>query len=377
MDQSHNINDYPEVVPASHAPQEQDLGAAPRPYAPYPHDGAPSASDPNSDPFAASSLPQHVDSNPRQQYHHQYNHSQDFPPPPMATTQKEPFMKSQWNKQSSLLNKKLSKKWQRRLYWMVPLGILAIVFSVLFEVYKKDFERWVKPLTDWLREREAWSWTLPTAILVILSFPPLFGHEIVQLIVGLTYPLGVAIGIACAGAVLGEAACFIAFKYLFTGYVHKKIDQQVKWAAVARVAQEAGFRGVLVIRYSIVPPHLANPLFSCTGMTFWVYMATVILSLPKSMVFVALGSPSSEGSKAAKWGKVVAIGVVVLISVFASWWIRKKMIVATREIKAERGLAHGEDEEYEMLTPPAHADDTSYLGVESTAPGTYTAGTAR
>lgn len=49
-------------------------------------------------------------------------------------------------------------------------------------------------------------------------------------------------------------------------------------------------------------------------MTFWVYMATVILSLPKSMVFVALGSPSSEGSKAAKWGKVVAIGVVVLIS---------------------------------------------------------------
>lgn len=64
-------------------------------------------------------------------------------------------------------------------------------------------------------------------------------------------------------------------------------------------------------------------------------------------------------------------------AVFASWWIRKKMIVATREIKAERGLAHGEDEEYEMLTPPAHADDTSYLGVESTAPGTYTAGTAR
>ena len=49
-------------------------------------------------------------------------------------------------------------------------------------------------------------------------------------------------------------------------------------------------------------------------MKFWVYMATVFLSLPKSMVFVALGSPSSEGSKAAKWGKVVAIGIVVIIS---------------------------------------------------------------
>jgi hypothetical protein len=69
---------------------------------------------------------------------------------------------------------------------MVPLGILAIVLAVLFEVYNSDFERWVKPLTDWLREREAWSWVLPTIILVILSFPPLFGHEIVQLVVGVS-----------------------------------------------------------------------------------------------------------------------------------------------------------------------------------------------
>jgi multidrug transporter EmrE-like cation transporter len=84
---------------------------------------------------------------------------------------------------------------------------VAIVFAVLFEVYKDDFERWLKPVSDWLKVRESWSWTIPTAILVILSFPPLFGHEIVQLIVGLAYPLGVALGIACAGAVIGEAAC--------------------------------------------------------------------------------------------------------------------------------------------------------------------------
>lgn len=69
---------------------------------------------------------------------------------------------------------------------MVPLGIFVIVLCVLFEVYKSDFERWVKPLADWLRERESWSWTLPVVILVVLSFPPLFGHEIVQLVVGVS-----------------------------------------------------------------------------------------------------------------------------------------------------------------------------------------------
>jgi hypothetical protein len=69
---------------------------------------------------------------------------------------------------------------------MVPLGILAIALTVLFEVYKTDFERWVKPLSDWLKVRKAWSWVLPVAILFILSFPPLFGHEIVQLVVGVS-----------------------------------------------------------------------------------------------------------------------------------------------------------------------------------------------
>ena len=71
---------------------------------------------------------------------------------------------------------------------MVPLGILLIVIAVLFEVYKTDFERWARPLTDWLRARESWSWVLPVVILIVLSFPPLFGHEIVQLIVGVGGP---------------------------------------------------------------------------------------------------------------------------------------------------------------------------------------------
>lgn len=49
-------------------------------------------------------------------------------------------------------------------------------------------------------------------------------------------------------------------------------------------------------------------------MKFWVYMGTVIASLPKVIVFVALGTPSSEHSKGAKAGKIIAIGVVVVIT---------------------------------------------------------------
>lgn len=69
---------------------------------------------------------------------------------------------------------------------IVPLLIVLLIIAILFEVYKSDFERWATPLTDWLREREAWSWTIPFAILLVLSFPPLFGHEIVMLVVGVS-----------------------------------------------------------------------------------------------------------------------------------------------------------------------------------------------
>lgn len=109
-------------------------------------------------------------------------------------------------------------------------------------------------------------------------------------------------------------------------------------------------------------------------------MSTVILSLPKSIVFVALGAPSSENSKGAKVGKVIAIGVLVVVTIFASRWIRQKMAVATREIEAERAAGMGDngigygagygggvgDEESHMLRGSngmVGGGDTSYKGV--------------
>ena len=43
-------------------------------------------------------------------------------------------------------------------------------------------------------------------------------------------------------------------------------------------------------------------------------MITVILSLPKQIVFVYLGNPANTGKTGAKVGKVIAIGVLVIIT---------------------------------------------------------------
>lgn len=43
-------------------------------------------------------------------------------------------------------------------------------------------------------------------------------------------------------------------------------------------------------------------------------MVTVVLSLPKQIVFVVLGSPTNKGKTGAKLGKVIAFGVLALVT---------------------------------------------------------------
>lgn len=151
----------------------------------------------------------------------------------------------------------------------------------------------------------------------------------------------------------------------------------------------------------VIYADLANPLFACTGMKFWLYMTTVIISLPKSIIFVALGAPSSENSKGVKVAKVIAIGIVVLISgesfgfvvlvmlavpniltvtptVYASFWIRKKLKIATKDIEAERAISQGNGElgvsspyELEMHANGNGLRNASHRGEPITAPAPY------
>ena len=43
-------------------------------------------------------------------------------------------------------------------------------------------------------------------------------------------------------------------------------------------------------------------------------MVTVVLSLPKQIIFVVLGSPNNKGKTGAKVGKVIAFGVLAIIT---------------------------------------------------------------
>jgi hypothetical protein len=49
---------------------------------------------------------------------------------------------------------------------------------------------------------------IPIAILFVISFPPLFGHEIVAVLCGLVWGLGPGFAIVAAGTFVGELGNF-------------------------------------------------------------------------------------------------------------------------------------------------------------------------
>ena len=61
----------------------------------------------------------------------------------------------------------------------------------------------LRPFGEKVRDIPA-GWLIPIAILIVISFPPLFGHEIIALLCGVIYGLWIGFGIVAAGTFFGE-----------------------------------------------------------------------------------------------------------------------------------------------------------------------------
>lgn len=90
----------------------------------------------------------------------------------------------------------------------IPIHILAILIGVFTIVVTMKHDQVVdalKPFSLKVKDIPA-GWLIFVAILVIISFPPLFGHEIVALLAGVVYGLWEGFAIVAAGTFIGEGA---------------------------------------------------------------------------------------------------------------------------------------------------------------------------
>ncbi|KAH9895315.1 snare associated Golgi protein-domain-containing protein, partial [Cubamyces lactineus] len=129
-----------------------------------------------------------------------------------------------------------------------------------------------------------YGWTIPIGILFVISFPPLFGHEIVAILCGLVWGLWAGFGIVAAGTFIGEVGNFYAFKYCCAARGEKLEKSKLSYACLARVVRDGGFKIALIARLSAIPGHFTTAVFSTCGMSIWTFSIAAVLSLPKQFI---------------------------------------------------------------------------------------------
>ncbi|THV00370.1 hypothetical protein K435DRAFT_776593 [Dendrothele bispora CBS 962.96] len=230
----------------------------------------------------------------------------------------------------------IRKEW----FWYYVLAIVLGGVAAVIAIKRVAIIHFLAPATDWMKKTPA-AWLIPIAILIVLSYPPLFGHEIVAMVCGVTWGLWIGFGVVAAGTLIGEIATFYSFQHCCSARARKAERSTISYACFARIIRQGGFKVALMIRLSVVPPHFATVVFAICQMNIFVFILAAFLTLPKQMVLVYFGvalsqSATGEETPSSKriTGAVVAVGT--LIGSAAMYYVVKQMNKVKPEIIYER-----------------------------------------
>ncbi|KDN42203.1 hypothetical protein K437DRAFT_210982, partial [Tilletiaria anomala UBC 951] len=220
-------------------------------------------------------------------------------------------------------------------WWLLLIVILLLV--ALMTIYHRQIVDWLTPFSKKIQTIPA-GWLIPVAILFIISFPPLFGHEIVAVLCGVVYGLWKGFGIVALGTLLGEIGNFYAFKSFLSGHATRYERKNINYACMAHIVREGGFFVIFLARLSAIPGHFTTAVFATVGMSVWIFILAAVLSMPKQLTIVYLGwvieqsGNSSNEPTSSKIVKYVVLLVSVLITLGAGWYLYGKMYEARPEV---------------------------------------------
>ena len=100
----------------------------------------------------------------------------------------------------------------------------------------------------------------------------------------------------------------------------------VTYAALGRAIQDGGLLVAVSARYTIFPTHGSAALFAACGMPLWVFFVSIVLSLPKSLVNVYIGSTfkaeeQGHGTTVRELVKYLMLALTMVVTVVAMLYI--------------------------------------------------------
>ncbi|KAF7361357.1 hypothetical protein MSAN_01168400 [Mycena sanguinolenta] len=226
----------------------------------------------------------------------------------------------------------IRKEWTK--YYFIVIIILTL--TALISIYHHQIVKALTPVTNEMHKLK-YGFLIPIGVLFVISFPPLFGHEIVAILCGVVWGLWVGFAIVCAGTFLGEVGNFYAFKMCCKARGEKMEKTQIPYACLARCVRTGGFKIALVARFSAIPGHFTTAVFSTCGMNIFVFAIAAILSLPKQFITVYVGvilEQTDDGTTSTK-SRLISDGVLGMA-------LAKPAVIYERR-KARQGKMQGID----------------------------------
>lgn len=216
----------------------------------------------------------------------------------------------------------------------------------------------LRPASEKVRHL-SWGWIIPVLILFVLSFPPLFGAEIIAVLCGIVYGVWIGFGIVALGTLLGEVGNFYVFRYMLQSTATKAERKNMTYACLAEIIRNGGFLVALLARLSAIPGHLTTAVFSTVGMKFWVFLLAAILSLPKhlSVVYLGVALDSQGQDKHHSGSKGIQIAVILgvtAITIVIALYLWKKMDQVKPQVQRDMRL-----ERFQRLREAASFSDKS------------------
>nr|ODN93116.1 hypothetical protein L203_00385 [Cryptococcus depauperatus CBS 7841] len=213
---------------------------------------------------------------------------------------------------------------RRHMYKWYIIIIIVIAVTALLSAKHKSVVQSCEPVTRTIRKWPG-GWLIPIAVLVVVSFPPLVGHEIVGILCGLVWGLWIGFAILAAGTFLGEIATWIAFKWCCQTRAAKRVFKNKLYASLTQLIREKSFTFLLILRFSAVPGHITTAVSASAGASFTSYLLAAILTLPKQWTIVYLGKAFGTRNRTNTIVSVVCTVITILMTIIAAIYIYYQM----------------------------------------------------
>ena len=185
------------------------------------------------------------------------------------------------------------------------------------------------------------AFVVPAFLLMLVSFPPLFGHELLSILTGFVWGEVYGFLIVAIGTLTGESLLFISFRHFFKERaVEFRQTHDKTYGSLVEIIEKGGFLMVLLVRLSALPSHFSTPLFATIPqIEFHKWLLAAMMSSFKFWVSVYLGNMLKAGQDSVVGVVFLVISLIVTIIVgmyiYYEW---RKLDIYKQSIPSEEEL---------------------------------------